>query len=113
MATGGVGSRSPVHPARARPGSPWRRRPYPGRMSGQPGPPGEAQPPQAAGTRPASHDDDLPDALKELMARGWEPPSGALPPREDVAPYARKRRVLLAARFPGEALVVPTGGARG
>ncbi|HMA46952.1 MAG TPA: aminopeptidase P N-terminal domain-containing protein, partial [Frankiaceae bacterium] len=81
-------------------------------MSGQPGPPGEAQPPQAAGTRPASHDDDLPDALKELMARGWEPPSGALPPREDVAPYARKRRALLAARFPGEALVVPTGGAR-
>lgn len=60
----------------------------------------------------ASHDHDLPGALKEFMARGWAPPADTMPAREDVAPYARKRRALLAARFPDDALVVPTGGPR-
>ncbi|MBX6390914.1 MAG: aminopeptidase P family protein [Frankia sp.] len=46
------------------------------------------------------------------MATGWAPPSDALPPRDDVAPYSAKRRALLGTRFPTDALVIPTGGPR-
>jgi len=59
-----------------------------------------------------THDAGVPQALAELMARGWSGGGGdaALSAAEPVAPYAAKRRALLSPRFPGEVLVVPTGG---
>jgi Xaa-Pro aminopeptidase len=64
--------------------------------------------PAAAGT--ASHDLELPQPLRDLMARGWAAPSTELPPRTPVAAATARRRALLAARFAGDALVVPSGG---
>src|SRR4051812_4069404 len=61
-----------------------------------------------AGT--ASHDLELPQPLRELMARGWAAPSAELPPRETVAASTARRRAVLSARFAGDALVVPSGG---
>jgi Xaa-Pro aminopeptidase len=46
------------------------------------------------------------------MAGGWAPVTDALPPRDDCAPYTAKRRSLISARFPGDTLVVPSGGPR-
>ena len=46
------------------------------------------------------------------MATGWAPVTDSLPPRDECAPYTAKRRALLGARFPGEALVIPSGGLR-
>jgi Xaa-Pro aminopeptidase len=58
----------------------------------------------------ASHDPDRPAALLEFMTRGWAPRSEELPAASASAPYRARRREALAARFPGERLVVPTGG---
>ena len=65
-------------------------------------------PQQADGT--ASHDPDRPAALLEFMTTGWDDRSEALPAPHPSAPYRAARRAALAARFPGELLVVPTGG---
>jgi Xaa-Pro aminopeptidase len=46
------------------------------------------------------------------MANGWAPTADVLPPREECAPYTAKRRSLLSTRFPGEVLVIPSGGLR-
>ena len=64
--------------------------------------------PQAPGT--ASHDPDRPPRLLEFMTSGWAERSADLPEPSPAAPYRRRRRGALAARFPGEWLVVPTGG---
>ena len=64
--------------------------------------------PQAPGT--ASHDPDRPPRLLEFMTSGWAERSADLPEPSPAAPYRRRRREALAARFPGEWLVVPTGG---
>ena len=58
----------------------------------------------------ASHDPDRPAALLEFMATGWSPRSEDLPAQHPSAPYRARRRAALAERFPGERLVVPTGG---
>lgn len=58
----------------------------------------------------ASHDPDRPAALLEFMATGWSPHREDLPAEHPSAPYRARRRAALAERFPGERLVVPTGG---
>jgi Xaa-Pro aminopeptidase len=65
--------------------------------------------PPVTGTQP--HDADVPPALLTYMGEGWLPsPDASAIPVERVAPYAAKRRALLSARFPGDTLVIPTGG---
>ncbi|MEX2291692.1 MAG: aminopeptidase P family protein [Mycobacteriales bacterium] len=58
----------------------------------------------------AGHDPDRPAALLEFMATGWAPRPDDLPAEAPGAAYRARRRAALAARFPGERLVVPTGG---
>ena len=58
----------------------------------------------------ASHDPDRPAALLEFMTTGWAPRADELPPEHPSAQYLARRRQALAARFPDERLVVPTGG---
>jgi Xaa-Pro aminopeptidase len=58
----------------------------------------------------AGHDPDRPAALLEFMSTGWAPRDEQVPQQHAVAPYAAARRKALAERFPGEVLVVPTGG---
>ena len=60
-------------------------------------------------TGTASHDPDRPAALLELMSTGWAERAEELPAESPAAPYRARRRAALAARFPGERLVVPTG----
>jgi Xaa-Pro aminopeptidase len=57
----------------------------------------------------ASHDPERPVRLLESMQAGWAPRSEELPPEGAGAPFRTRRRAALAARFPGEWLVVPTG----
>lgn len=57
-----------------------------------------------------SHDQGPSAAFRRFMSTGWAADTGGRVPREEVAPYTAKRRGLLGARFPGLALVVPTGG---
>ncbi len=68
----------------------------------------DAPVPQEPGT--ASHDPDRPPALLEFMTQGWAPRTEELPAPAAAAPFRAARRAALAARFPGEVLVVPTGG---
>ncbi len=58
----------------------------------------------------ASHDPDRPAALLELMTTGWAARTEEIPSAHASAPYRAARRAALAARFPGEQVVVPTGG---
>jgi Xaa-Pro aminopeptidase len=58
----------------------------------------------------ASHDPDRPAALLEFMTTGWAPRDTALPAAHPAAPHRARRRQALVERFPGERLVVPTGG---
>ena len=64
--------------------------------------------PQAPGT--ASHDPDRPSRLLAFMSTGWAERAEELPAEHPSAPYRARRRAALAERFPGEVLVVPTGG---
>ena len=66
------------------------------------------QTPDTPGT--ASHDPDRPAALLEFMTTGWAPREEELPQPHPSVPYRAARRRALAERFPGERLVVPTGG---
>ena len=61
-------------------------------------------------SRTASHDPERPAALLELMTTGWGERVEHLPPPDAGSPFRAARRQALAARFPGEWLVVPTGG---
>lgn len=60
-----------------------------------------------AGTN--NYDIEPPASLREFMATGWAPDDDAAGAEEPCAAYCAKRRDALSARFPGEALVVPTG----
>lgn len=56
-----------------------------------------------------SHDLPVSAALSEFMAESWADSSRRPEPLEAVA-YTAKRRAALSARFPGERLVIPSGG---
>src|SRR3954447_1157110 len=58
----------------------------------------------------AKHDHDRPAALLEFMSTGWAARNEQLPTAGSAAPYRAARRRALAERFPGEVLVIPTGG---
>src|SRR3954454_5284979 len=58
----------------------------------------------------AKHDHDRPAALLEFMSSGWAPREEELPAPAAAAPYRAARRKAVAERFPGEVVVVPTGG---
>ena len=58
----------------------------------------------------ASHDPKRPAKLLEFMSTGWAEKVSALPAEGEAAPYRRARRRRLAERFPGEVLVVASGG---
>src|SRR3954471_10727048 len=60
----------------------------------------------------ASHDLPVPERLAEFMRTGWAEPGAAELRPLPSAPYTAARRVRLAARFPGETLVIPSGGAK-
>jgi Xaa-Pro aminopeptidase len=64
--------------------------------------------PQETGT--ATHDPKRPAKLLEFMVTGWADKDDALPPLGTAAPYRADRRARLIAQFPGEVLVVPSGG---
>ena len=49
------------------------------------------------------------DAFKKFMASSWAPADQALPPLDDVAEHAARRRRAISDRFPGERLVIPAG----
>jgi Xaa-Pro aminopeptidase len=44
------------------------------------------------------------------MATGWAPVPTVTLPRDEVAPYTAKRRTMVSSAFPGETVVLPTGG---
>lgn len=48
--------------------------------------------------------------FRAFVAQGWAPRSPELPELSEAASYAAPRRTALAARFPGERLVIPAGG---
>ena len=58
----------------------------------------------------ASHDPDRPSALLEFMSTGWAPRADPLPELHPAASFRAARRRALARRFPGERLVIPSGG---
>jgi Xaa-Pro aminopeptidase len=51
-----------------------------------------------------------PPALVDFMSADWVPPARLVGHPSPAAPYHRRRREALAARFPDDWLVVPTGG---
>jgi Xaa-Pro aminopeptidase len=65
---------------------------------------------ESDGSGTASHDPQRPAALLEFMTTGWAAREETLPAEHPSAPYRARRRAALAERFPGERLVVPTGG---
>jgi Xaa-Pro aminopeptidase len=60
----------------------------------------------------SSHDLPLTERLAEFMRTGWAAPGGAGPGQAAAAPFHARRRAALAALFPGETLVVPSGQLR-
>ncbi|MDZ5444073.1 aminopeptidase P family protein [Micromonospora sp. 4G57] len=56
-----------------------------------------------------SHDPDFPEAFLAFMRQGWRDTELPVGPRPEVPNYA-KRRAALSTAFPGETLVIPTGG---
>jgi Xaa-Pro aminopeptidase len=64
--------------------------------------------PEPAGAAP--HDPDRPPALLEFMTTGWAQREQAPPEPHPAAPYRARRRAAVAERFPGEVVVVPSGG---
>jgi Xaa-Pro aminopeptidase len=73
--------------------------------------PGDAVAPAGKPAAPtaAAHDSPPPKALLSFMLTGWAPPAGVLPePIEHAASFEARRRAL-GERFPGEAVVVPSG----
>jgi Xaa-Pro aminopeptidase len=72
---------------------------------------GMAQPaiPLAAAT--STHDAPVPERLAQSMLAGWGPADErALTEREAVSHHTARRRQALSERFPGDLLVIPTGG---
>lgn len=64
----------------------------------------EEQAPAEHRSRPVSA------AFRDFVASGWAPRRADLPPRAEVASYAKERRDKVSAAFPGERLVIPAGG---
>lgn len=58
----------------------------------------------------ASHDPKHPVKLLEFMSTGWADRDASLPAEAEAAQLRRARRERLAAAYPGEVLVVPSGG---
>jgi Xaa-Pro aminopeptidase len=58
----------------------------------------------------SSHDHALPERLAEAMRSGWADTDDHAVTAAEYAPFHARRRGDLAAAFPGETLVVPTGG---
>ena len=58
----------------------------------------------------ASHDPARPEKLLQLMQTGWAERVQEVPEPGPGAAFRARRRAALAARFPGEWVVVPTGG---
>jgi len=58
----------------------------------------------------ASHDPERPAKLLELMQTGWAERPQELPEAAPGSAFRAHRRAALAERFPGEWVVVPTGG---
>jgi len=56
-----------------------------------------------------SHDPDFPEQLLEFMRTGWRDSPLAVTRAPEAERYAQ-RRAALSAAFPGETLVIPTGG---
>ncbi len=68
-----------------------------------------SSPPASPAATPASHDTAAPEALVKFMLQGWAPPLATLPePLEHAAAFEARRRKL-SEKFPGEALIVPSG----
>ncbi len=92
---------------------------YSGRVTDRPLDPFATQPtpPAAAETGPKpqtepkteSHDPSVPEAYVAFMRTGWDDRERDVEPHA-IAPYAAARRARLAALFPGERLVLPSGG---
>src|ERR1700682_5005074 len=70
-------------------------------------PPADAE---ATPTIPTTPSPPTPPALIEFMAGDWEPIAPVVERPSPAAPFHRRRREILAARFADEWLVVPTGG---
>jgi Xaa-Pro aminopeptidase len=64
---------------------------------------------EASVTSPASHDLPTASKLEQFMTTGWAPPAELPAEAEPVAARARERRKKLAALFPDDTLVVPSG----
>ncbi|WP_433386447.1 aminopeptidase P family protein [Micromonospora sp. KLBMP9576] len=56
-----------------------------------------------------SHDPDFPEAFLTFMRQGWRDTALSVGPRPEAPDHAR-RRAALSAAFPGETLVIPSGG---
>ncbi|MEU3368912.1 aminopeptidase P family protein [Streptomyces sp. NPDC006660] len=56
-----------------------------------------------------SHDHQVPDAVAEVFRHGWADTSRPARPGSGAA-WAAKRRAAVSERFPGERIVVPSGG---
>jgi Xaa-Pro aminopeptidase len=69
-------------------------------------------PQEATTAAAASHDPDRPAALLEFMSTGWAPRDEQLPSPAAAAPLRAARRKAVSDRFPGEVVVIPTGGFR-
>ncbi len=67
-------------------------------------------PQEKAPENTASHDPKRPAKLLEFMRTGWADRDGTLPPEGAAASFRKARRQRLAEQFPGEVLVVPSGG---
>jgi len=66
---------------------------------------------QSEGTtaKTESHDPDFPEAFLEFMRGGWRDDELSVTPRPETPNYA-KRRAALSDAFPGETLIIPSGG---
>jgi Xaa-Pro aminopeptidase len=58
----------------------------------------------------ATHDPKRPQKLLDFMLTGWADRQGDLPALGTAAPFRADRRARLTAKFPGEVLVIPSGG---
>ncbi len=59
--------------------------------------------------RTANHDGGVTPELRAFMVTGWAEPNQRVPKVSDVAPFAKARRDLLSAAYPGEVLIVTSG----
>jgi Xaa-Pro aminopeptidase len=64
---------------------------------------------QQSAPKTESHDPDFPEAFLDFMRTGWRDDPLHVTPVPEVPNYA-KRRAELSAAFPGETLIIPSGG---